>query len=98
MEYVKYISGGTVLFFGVSILLLNCGRQISNYRHRSDEEVGWSSPVPVIGPLLCVFGYKLLPIEFNYNVFWVFVFDADTVFVIMAVPVLVLQFLKKKKE
>ena len=88
MEVLRYFFGGALLLFGVFVVVTNYVRQISNIR-KSKISGRWSSPAPIVGPLLFILGYAALPVEFSKWVFLVIVIDPDTVITVLALPSLV---------
>lgn len=88
MDTLRYVLGGLLLIFGAVIVSVNYARQISNFRNRK-KDGHWSSPFPIIGPLLIVVGYSALPIGFSKWVFLAFVLDPDTVAAVLSLPFLV---------
>lgn len=88
MDILRYVFGGLFFIFGAFIVLVNYARQISNFHNRK-KDGHWSSPVPIMGPLLIVIGYSALPIEFSKWVFLAFVLDPDTVIAVISLPFLI---------
>ena len=85
MEVLRYLIGGALLLFGVFVVITNYVRQISNFRNRK-KDGHWSSPAPVLGPLLIIVGYAALPIEFSNWVFLAVILDPDTVITVIGLP------------
>jgi len=98
MVNFQYIFGIVLIIFGSYLLFLNFFRQLHNFRNRKNKRSGWSSPVPLIAPVVFGLGYFVLPINFNPIVLIVFLLDADTVVVLLGIPVLLFQFLKKEGQ
>jgi uncharacterized membrane protein YkvA (DUF1232 family) len=94
MEILSFILGALLIVYGSCLLVLNFLRQLNNYRNRKNKRNGWSSPAPLIAPIIIVLGYFVLPIDFNPIVLIVFLLDADTVLLFLGIPVLLFQLLK----
>ena len=83
---IMNIVGWVLLGFGAIIIIGNYYRQVMNVYWRIKKIDKWSSICPVIGPLFCVIGYGMLPIPFNPKIFFAFLVDIDTVFMIASLP------------
>jgi len=88
VELLRYLLGGVSLLCGTLVVIASYVREISNFKNRNRENGKWSSPTPVLGPVLIVVGYATLPIEFSSWIFLVVVLDPDTVLTILNIPYL----------
>lgn len=85
MELLRYLFGGALVLFGLFIIATNYARQISNFRNRKKDR-GWSSPVPILGPLAVIVGNFVLPIGFSNWVLLAAVLDPDTLILVKGLP------------
>ena len=85
---LRYLFAGALLLFGLFIVVTNYVRLIANYRNRK-EGGRWSSPAPIVGPLIIIVGYSLLPFEFSNWIFLAIILDPDTVITVIGLPHLI---------
>jgi hypothetical protein len=85
---LRYLFGGTLLLLGILIIAANYVRQISNFRNRK-KDGSWSSPAPIVGPLIVIVGYWALPIEFSNWIFLAAILDPDTLITMIGLPDLI---------
>ena len=86
MELLRYILDGLVAVLGLSAIVWNYVRQISNFQHKRQGKDGWDSPAPLAGPALVILGGWLLPLNFSWRMFIAFLVDPDTVIVLISLP------------
>jgi len=89
MELLIYFLGSVSLLLGLFIIFSNYVRQITNYRNRNNVNAKYSSMAPLVGSLFTLVGYSILPFEFSYLIFLVFVLDPDTLLAILSIPYLI---------
>jgi len=94
MEWFIYIISASILLFGLFILFSNYLRQITNFKNRNKENAKWSSPAPFVGPVFVILGYSWLPFEFSNFIFFVIIFDPDTLLTLLSIPYLIKGFFK----
>ena len=85
MEFLKITMGALFVLFGLFIIGCSWMRQVNNARARKDPDRRWSSPVPFLGPILCIVGYASLPLPFSGWVFLLFAVDLDTVITVVGI-------------
>lgn len=83
---LSYVLGGALLSLGIFFIFINYARQITNFIHRKQEGYNWSSPKPLVGPLLVIVGSYALPINISDWIFLVLLLDPDTLLVIVSIP------------
>ncbi|MEE8472387.1 MAG: ADP-ribosylglycohydrolase family protein [Dehalococcoidia bacterium] len=86
MELLRNILGGLVVLLGLSVIAMSYIRQIRNILNSRRGTGGWSSPAPLVGPVLVVLGGWLLPLHFGWWVLIAFLVDPDTVIVLIGLP------------
>ena len=89
MEYFRYIIGYVLIALGCFVILTNYARHFENYLNKKKKIHKWSSPAPFFGPIFIILGYLILPIVFNFKIFWIFLLDIDTVMIILGIPFLI---------
>lgn len=88
---LRYLFAGTLLLFGLFIVVTNYVRLITNYRNRK-KDGHWSSPAPIVGPLSIIVAYSALPFEFSNWIFLAIILDPDTVITVIGLPHLIKAF------
>ena len=78
MELLNNLLAGAIFLLGVIIVGGNYYRQFKNFKNRNQVDASWSSPTPFIGPIFIIMGYSMLPFVFPSWIFWIIVFDPDT--------------------
>lgn len=78
MTLYWHIVGGAVLALGIAIIVRNAYWLFQDGRVSPWVE-GTNPRVPVLGPLLCFWGFLACPVPFSNHIFWVFAVDPGTV-------------------
>ena len=96
MELVQYILGSLLILLGLYLITLNYIRLIKNLQRSRRPGIGnWSSPMPIVGPLMVLLGSVVLPLHFSWWVLIAFLVDPDTILFVISLPYLVLSFIRR---
>lgn len=86
MNDIRVAMGTLLICFGLCVIGGNYIRQIRNWLNCQKGIGKRSSPTIMLGPLCCILGYAILPAAFSYLIFLVFLFDRDTLILVLRLP------------
>jgi hypothetical protein len=86
MDDIRIAMGMPLICFGLYVISCNYITQIRNWFHYQSGIRKCSPPTIILGPLCCILGYAILPVAFSYFIFLVFLFDRDTLIVVLRLP------------
>lgn len=86
MNDIRIAMGTLLICFGLCVIGSNYIRQIRNWLNCQKGIGKRSSPTIMLGPLCYILGYAILPAAFSYLIFSVFLFDRDTLILVLRLP------------